>query len=439
MAKLNKVSNGLIFYDDFQERTLMWTLSPSNANCLAFGEDGLQIKHNKNYTSYTIVEPNLEEYSCIVHLDHTPVNLYDIAGILVMSNNKEYAECQSYQATGPSELGNAEQYEVDTIRLIHEVLTGSYVLWSKNDYEPDLIPTPSEDLQDEFEQALGFVDVQYPWIKFTKLKYKYIFWASTDGITWIEVGNVKFNNSGVIGFFVYGTKDKDILENGKCLFKSFAIYNSKYITIQGIDRNYECEIIDGDGRIVLRTDAVAYAHMVSRSNKELLINTITTPMPIKNGTLRMYPKREYENTIATYDLGREVYGGDVFNLERDIRLYIDTKELSPLELHDLGEFYSGSYYIKVDLRNHEDYILGDIHVKVIKYSEYYGGEEEIGLALYDETNSNTPEKDLEYSKEIVIDSIAPSESRSFYMKLDDVPVQDYFNTAHSYRFKIVIE
>jgi hypothetical protein len=439
MAKLNKVSNGLLFFDDFKEKTLMWTLSPSNANCLAFGEDGLQIKHNRNYTSYTIVEPNLEEYSCIVHLDHTPVNLYDIAGIIVMSNSKEYAECQSYMATGPSELGNAEQYEVDTIRLIHEVLTGSYAVWSKNEYEPELTPKPSPDLEDEFAEALSFVDMTYPWIKFTKLKYKYIFWASTDGITWIEVGNVKFNNSGVIGFFVYGTKDNDILKNGHCFFKSFAIYNSKYITFENIDRNYECEIIDGEGRVVVRTDAVEYAHMINRSNTQLLINTITTPMPIRHGTLRIYPKREYETTVGSYYLGEETYGGDTFNLERDIRLYIDNKEINPLNLYDLGTFYCGSHYIKVDVHNHEDYVVGDIKIKVIKYSEYYGGEEEVGLALYNKDNSNIPEKDLEYTKEIVIDEIIPSEGRSFYMKLTDVPVQDFFNTAHSYRFKIVIE
>jgi hypothetical protein len=143
--------------------------------------------------------------------------------------------------------------------------------------------------------------------------------------------------------------------------------------------------------------------------------------------------------VATYYLGKETYGGDTFNLERDIRLYIDNREINPLDLYDIGTFYCGSYYIKVDVHNHEDYVVGDIKIKVIKYSEYYGGEEEIGLALYDETNNNLPETDLEYKKEIVIDEIAPSEGRSFYMKLTDVPVQDFFNTAHSYRFKIVIE
>ena len=439
MAKLNKVNNGLLFYDDFQEKTLMWTLSPSNANCLAFGENGLQIKHNKNYTSYTIVEPNLEEYSCIVHLDHTPVNLHDIAGILVMSNTKEYAECQSYMATGPSEMGNSEQYEIDTIRLIHEVLTGSYVLWSENEYEPEIMPKPSPELEEKVDEALGFIDTTYPWIKFTKLKYKYIFWASTDGITWIELGNVKFGNTGVIGFFVYGTKDKEIINNSHCLFKSFAIYNSKYITFENIDRNYECEIIDGEGRIIVRTDAIEYAHMINRSSTQLLINTITTPMPIKHAKLRIYPKKEYDNTIGTHYLGEKVYGGDTFNLERDIRLYINNKEVDPLALHDLGTFYCGSYYIRVDVRNHEQYAVGDIKIKVVKYSEYYGGEEEVGLALYNKENNNVPEQDLIYKKEIVIDEIAPSEGRSFYMKLTDVPVQDFFSTAHSYRFKIVIE
>lgn len=434
MAKLNKTNSGLIFHDDFSEQTLMWTLSPSDANCLAFGENGLQIKHTKHYVTYTIVEPNLEEYSCIVHLEHFPINRNDIAGILVMSNNKEYAECQSYLATGPSEIVNSEHYRNDVIKLIHDILNEDYVLWSENEEEPTSI-TPG--VKDEIEDALSFVDVNYPYIKFTKLKYKYIFWASEDGETWIEIGNVKFSNSGVIGFFVYGSFEKEILEKGNFTVKSIDLYTSKYITIDGIDRTYDCEIIDRHGHIIMRTDTISYAYMLSRSSKQILMNTTTIPMPLEGAKLRMYPKREYENTIAEFPMGEKVFGGDGFILERNISLFINNTEINPLEMFDLGEFYCGSYYIKVDVRNNEDYIIGDVKIKVIRYSEYYGGEEEVGVAIYHE--GFLPPQDLKYEKEIMIDSIAPSESRSFFMKLTDMPVNDFFMTAHDYRFKIVIE
>ena len=61
MAKLNKTNSGLLFKDDFTEKTLMWTLSPSDANNVFFGDSGLQMKHNKRYVTYTIVEPSVDE------------------------------------------------------------------------------------------------------------------------------------------------------------------------------------------------------------------------------------------------------------------------------------------------------------------------------------------------------------------------------------------
>ena len=433
MSKLNKTSDGLFFFEDFSKETLLWTLSPSDANCISFGDNGLQMKHHKRYTTYTIVEPSTEEYSCVVNIDHIPRTTEDIAGILVMSNTKEYAECQSHMATEPSELGNSDIINIENI--IQNVLDkNNYVQWSLNDDE-------QEENQKNTDSSVTngdvvFVDTIYRYIKFTKLKYKYIFWASEDGNTWIEVGNVKFEDSGVIGFFIYGTEDPEILNNSHCYFKTFALYKSKYITIDGIDRGKEIEIYDENGTILMRTDDISFAHMINRSNKQCIINTTTMPTPIRNAKLRTYSKTNYEVTFDEFDLGEEVYGGDGFTLERDIRLSINNQELNPLELYDLGTFYRGSYFIKLDVHNNENYILNDIKIKVIKYSEYYGGEDEVAVALYDE---NKIENELVYNKEIIIDSIAPSEGRSIFMKLTDMPIQDFYMTANDYRFKIIIE
>lgn len=444
MAKLNKTTSGLLYYDDFKEKSLMWTLSPSDANNLAFEEDGLHIQHNKRYVSYTIVEPYLEEYSCIVHLDHVPVNYDDLAGILVMSTVQEYAECQSYMATGPSELTNSDTFKVDIENMVNKLLDDTnYIKWYKDD-EPinDLVSTINEHNNrlpgTPVTDSLKFVDVRYKWIKFTKMKHKYIFWASTDGYSWIEIGNVIFDSSCQIGFFLYGTEDSDVIRNSHCIFNSFAIYNSKYIAFQGIDREYDCEVIDDRNNIIFRTDDINYAYMINRSNKEILINTLVSPMPISNGKLRIYPKYNYDHTLMTFDLGERVYGGDTFSLERNIKLFIDNKEINSLELYDLGDFYTGDYYIRVDLYNAEEYTLNDVKVKVIKYSEYYGGEEEVVIAA-NPLGERLPDPTLEYKKSLIINAIEPSQGRSFFMKLSDTPIQDFYMTAHSYRFKIIIE
>ena len=442
MAKLNKTNSGLLFKDDFTEKTLMWTLSPSDANNVFFGDSGLQMKHNKRYVTYTIVEPSVDEYSCIVKIDHIPANYDDIAGVLVMSTVKDYAECQTFLATGPSELVNSEQVNLDIENMIKDAIADNVVTYSidtDNAINGNTQAPTSSSVHihgASVDTDAPFVDKIYRYIKFTKNKYKYIFWASEDGNEWIEVGNVKFDNSGVIGFFIYGTEDKEILDNSHCFFKSFVLYNSKYITFEGIDRKYEVEIFDENGNIIMRTDDTKYMYNINRSNKQILFNSTSTSLPIKNGVLRIFPKNNYEQTISQFNLGEEVYGGDGFTLERDIRLFIDKTELKPTELYDLGTFYRGSYFVKIDVHNNEDYILHDVTLKVLKYSEYYGGEEEIALALHLEGKS---ESELVYSKRVIIPEIKPSESKSVFMKLMDKPSQGLFDTGNAYRFKILIE
>ena len=416
MAKLNKTNSGLLFKDDFTEKTLMWTLSPSDANNVFFGDSGLQMKHNKRYVTYTIVEPSVDEYSCIVKIDHIPANYDDIAGVLVMSTVKDYAECQTFLATGPSELVNSEQVNLDIENMIKDAIADNVVTYSID----------TDNAIDSNTQA--------PTSSST-----YIHGASVDtDAPFVDkiLGNVKFDNSGVIGFFIYGTEDKEILDNSHCFFKSFVLYNSKYITFEGIDRKYEVEIFDENGNIIMRTDDTKYMYNINRSNKQILFNSTSTSLPIKNGVLRIFPKNNYEQTISQFNLGEEVYGGDGFTLERDIRLFIDKTELKPTELYDLGTFYRGSYFVKIDVHNNEDYILHDVTLKVLKYSEYYGGEEEIALALHLEGKS---ESELVYSKRVIIPEIKPSESKSVFMKLMDKPSQGLFDTGNAYRFKILIE
>ena len=393
MSNLTKSTNGLLFYDDFSEKTLMWTVSPSNAsNALEFGENGLRIKHSEKYVIYTLVEPEVEEYSCIIQLDHVPFNYEDIAGIIVMSSNKEYAECQSFLATEPSEITN-----------------------------------PSNALSD-------FVDVQYKYIKFIKTKYKYVFYASADSYEWIEVGNATFDRSATIGFFVYSSDNQDVIDNSHCYFNNFALYASKYICINGIERKSEIEMLDENNALIFRTDSGLYKNMISRSNKTCMVNTNTLPMPIKNAKIRVYAKNNYSQTISEYNLG-DIYGGDEYTITQDIRIHINNKEINSGELYDLGSFYSGSYFVKFAVHNHDEDIAS-VKVKVIGYSEYYSGEENIELALYDE---NKPQSSLEYKKELVIENIKPSEGRILLMRLSDRPVPDFYKTANSYRFKIIIE
>lgn len=445
MARLNKSENGLIFYDNFREPTLLWTLSPSDANNLRFGDSGLTMLHHRRYTTFTMTEPSLQEYSCIVELDHIPRNFDDIGGVIVIANNKEYAECQSFLATGPSELGNSNLIQADINKMIQVLLDDSYVRYTINDGTlteyPDIEDPDNTDVDNSVDNVdnpldIPFVDTFYRFIKFTKQKYKYIFWASEDGSTWIEVGNVSFESAGVIGFFIYGTTDEDIIDHSHFNIKSIAIYNSRYLTIDAISRDYDFEIFDSDGNILLRTDNIAYLHMINRSNNRCLINTATLPMPIRNATVRLYPKKQYQTTVATYHLGEETYGGDVYTLEHNIKAYIHNTEVNPTELFDLGSLARGSHRILFTLRNCEDYRITNVKLRVTAYSEYYAGSEEVELALPHDDISDSA---LKYQKSVEIDAIEANSEVPVYIKLTDKMLDMFYHAASIYRFKITIE
>lgn len=450
MSKINKTNSGLLFFDDFSEKTLMWTQSPSDINCLSFGDNGLQMIHNNSYVTYTIIEPELEEYSCVVQLDHVPFNENDIAGVIVMSTAKDYAECQSYMAGEPSEITNKEIPTTDEINaMINDILDDkldNYVEYSIDSTDistDDDIPLPVVLSRRSSSKAASitsddetFVDKIYKYIKLVKEKTKYRFFASTDGFTWIEVGNTMFLDSGVIGFFIHSVEKEDLINESHCYFNTFSIYSGKYVIIDGIEKNNEFEIYDSDGNIYIRSDDTGYTPLINRSNKRSVINTTTMPVPIKNARLRVFPHDNYSKTLCNFELGEDIYGGDVFTLENNIKLYVNNQEINPFQLYDLGVFYRGSYFVKLDLHNNEDYALSNVKVRIIRYSEYYGGEEEVAVALYDEDHV---ESELVYKKEVIIDSIAPSEGRSVYIKLLDKPVQGFYKAANSYRFKIMIE
>ena len=453
MSEIKKSVEGLLFYEDFSDpNSLMWTLSPSYMpEVLEFGakgpvvtEKGLRIKHSEKYITYTIDEPR-DEYACIVDLHHVPINFDDIGGVIVMATNNHYAECQTYLATSSSEIGNSEYFYQDIKELIDATLDNKYVTYKFDDEDdPDARHDQEQEEQEHAEDPTtnpyspgDFKDTVYRYIKFYKVKYKYFFYASADGYKWIEVGNVSFETSSVIGLFLYaadGDYKEDLLRDGFFKCNSFAIYQSRYINIHGIDTLKEFELIS-DNKVLLRTDQTSFLHMCSRSNKTTLINTTELPMPIKDVTMRVYNRDDYTETYATYRLG-DIYGGDEYIVTTDVRCFIGNDELQTNELYDLGKFYHGSNYIEMRVHNFDSEPADNLTLQVTKYSIYYGGDEEVKIALYED---HLPMHSLSFYKQIKIDRIMPGEGVTVYIKLTERPVQDFFMVANDYRFKIIME
>ena len=429
MPKLNKTESGLLLYEDFKQSSLIWTPSPNNYQDIEFGENGLRIRHSDLYKTITLEEPE-GNFSFMCKLKHIPIDAEDIGGVIIMSNDTFYAECQSYVATKPSYLTNSNQTEAIIIDFINQILD-KYVEYSIEDdtgtYPPDasLSGGTTSSGTSGSTTTTSFVDVMYPYIKFNKLNSKYTFFASTDCINWVEVGNIELPNCNRSGFFLYSTEKEDTSDS--CFYVEYAVlYNNNYVIIDNIKENQTLELRTEDGALICDTNS----NNVARKNNQIFIDTTLMRMPFNNVRLVVL-----QNGIIIYEYEiPELIGGDKYSYWYDIKVCIDNQELNQEDLFDLGTFYHHDQTISIDIYNQEEYELTDLKVSITSYSPYYDGNETVGISLYDEN-----EVKYSFSDSVIIPSIQPTEGKSVLIKLTDKMVQNFYKKAGAYRFKINIE
>ena len=447
MATLIKEHEGLIFEEAFDENSLIWSLTPSNVDCLRFEPDGLHILHNSEYITYTMKEMG-DEYCVVAQIDHTPVTKDDIAGIIVMSDTNDYAECQSYQAEAPSNIGN----NGENVSLGYD-LSDHYVRYTFDDSRSEDDESSEEGEGEEGEEtdpSSVFVDKIYQFIKFVKynnvLGPSYRFYASSNGIDdWIEVGTVNFNKSCSIGFFLYAARDEITENRGKFVINNFYIYEKKNIVINGINQHQEFEIFDPQlNKTIMRSDTSPGETLVGRYRNHVTIDTTGILMPLNNVWIRTYPKDHFDDTIAQFDIENLTFGGDIFTISYDIQLRIDNEIINSGEVYDLGYLYTNQFKKNVVVYNNDDVDLTFIRVSIIAFSEYYGGEEVVQIAIYDRNDTGSDHSDevlrtLDYSDSVLIPRLDSHTGVELIMKLSDMPNQEFYTVANKYRFKLLIE
>ena len=426
MPKVNKTESGLLLYEDFKTSSLIWTPSPNNYDDIEFGETGLRIRHSDLYKTITLEEPK-EDFSFMCKINHKPIDADDIGGVIIMSNDTFYAECQSYVATKPSYINNSSQTEQIIVDFINQVLE-KYVEYSIEDdtgtYPTTTGTSSSGGSGGSSSGSSSFVDVMYPYIKFTKIKSLYTFWASTDCVNWIEVGNINLSDSNRIGFFLYSF-EKDTTDSN--FYVEYAIlYNNNYVIIDNIRENQEIELRSEDGALICDTGS----NIVARKNNQIFIDSTLLKMPFNNVRLVVLQNK---NIIYEYEIP-ELVGGDKYSYWYDIKVCIDNQELNQEDLFDLGTFYHHDQTIRIDIYNQEEYELQNLNVSITSYSPYYDGNETIGISLYDENEEN-----YSFSDSVVIESIQPTEGKSVLIKLTDKIIQNFYKKPGAYRFKINIE
>lgn len=448
MATLIKEQEGIIYNEYFHENPLIWSLTPSETDCLRYSEEGLRILHTGQYVTYMLQEPESrgynngkESYCLIMHLDHTPVTEEDIAGLIVMSDTNNYAEFQTYLATSPSTIGN----NGENVNAGYD-LGEHYVEYHFDDGDDsDDSESSSSDEETIVNPTTGFVDKVYKILKVIKydnnIGYTYQFFASADGYNWIEVGNFDTTRRNSIGFFLYASKDQKTLQHGKFVVHEFALYKNRYITINGINIYQDFEIFDRRlNKTILRSDDTLHGQlMVNHNGNRVQIDTTHMILPLTNAWIRIYTKGHYENTVAQFDMDNLTFGGDIFTINYDIQLRIDNEIVPNGMPYDLGTLFTTTFKKNIVVYNNEDIDLTNIKVSITAFSEYYNGEEAVELAFYKENMEYKPVSPYTYQKSLMIPNLPAHTGVELVMRLSDVPKQEFYSVANKYRFKLIIE
>lgn len=429
MPSVNKVKSGLLLHEDFKQNSLIWTPSPNGYENIEYdGINGLRLTHSTNYKTITLEEPD-GNYSFVCELNHIPIDANDIGGVIIVSNDTSYIECQSFVSSKPSYLVNANQTEQLIIDFVNQLLE-QYVPYSVTDDVGTYPDVPEATGDPGTIPVQPFIDAMYPYIKFSKNRGLYSFWASTDNKTWIEIGNTEIRDANRIGFFLYSYDDitEDIINNTHFYVSNMTLYNNNYVIIDNITENQTVMLHDSNGDLICESTS---PNAIYKSNqKQLYIDTTLMRMPYDNVTLTV---TQDTNVIHTYQIPQMV-GGDIYSLWHNIKLSIDQVEINQEELFNLGTFYHNEQTIRLDIYNTEQYQVQDLKINITSSSVYYGGNEVIGVSLYDEAETN-----YTFSDSVNIISIEPTESKSILIKLTDRMIQDFYQKAGEFRFKINIE
>lgn len=442
MPALNKLISGLILDETFTKNSMIWTPSPEGFNGFYFSSKGMRMVYTKTYKTYTIQEPQ-EDYMFSCKIDHVPLNAKDICGVIVMRDNEDYIECQSYIAKRHSYVTNLDTNNQEIAQTVNNIIDGlnldRFVTYQVDDGKevwpnqkewdtPPSTGTTSGSKNDTFE------DVLYSYIRVVKKNNIYTFFASTDGKKWIEVGNSALSDSHRIGFFMHELGDDMceydngvLTEKGSHFYvKNAQFYAGNLISIRNVPADATVQLVQGS-TIITETGR----NNVSRVDNDIFIDATT----IYDRTLWSSPQlRLLTGGKAYYYTNFAIYPGDIYEFSYKILVSINGMTIPQDKLFMLDGFYDHDQVIRIDFLNQEEVTLKNIHVRISAYSVYYEGNETLGISLYDEN-------EIEYNfnnKVVTIDEMKPSEGKSVMIKLTDKIIQDYYKKEGQYRFKLDI-
>lgn len=313
MSILKRVQSGLFFEDTYRTRALgdNYTLSPSDFTRVSLTERQgfLRLKHGEEPLFLFIDDlENLNEYVVEFHNLYNPTSVGDEGGVIVYKNDTEKLELVEY-----------------------------------------------------FDEVKG-VAMTYPYIRLHRNGDIYSAFYSNDGEEWEYLGSETFSGKGAkVGFFLYGSEGQDLD------IDYIKVYKSPNVVIQGVPKNYNVKLFDGEGQLVSNNRA-------TKDHANIFLKMLDIPFPddftiqITDDSGELVGQTE----LSHCELGDEYrfqYALDVHVIreEGDFQAKIETKNyLGNVENHE------GDMYLERLIRVHnpfETYAFRNVQVEPVKYED----------------------------------------------------------------------
>jgi len=189
MNYLNKIVHGNLLEDNFTSLSMAWELSPNIPELIIENENSIELLHGEEISRLLIDEPE-SEYTFCVKLKHEPFIMSDIAGVVILSDQNNYIEVQSYD----------------------------------------------DDMNNLYNQ-----------IKIDKRNNRYLVYAKREKDSlWQYIGGSTLMDVTKIGFFVKGTPNE---QNSNLEIESVLFDRSTLIGFDNITENYFIELYDEENNL----------------------------------------------------------------------------------------------------------------------------------------------------------------------------------------------
>lgn len=237
--------------------------------------------------------------------------------------------------------------------------------------------------------------------------------ASADGVIWMNYGNTKMADMNKIGYYIESGENTDAIFK----IKNCTMYKNNNVILNGFDRKNNMKLFDRNMNEITDT------FYIKKKNSQMILDGTNLIYPIDY--LKVQVSDRVTGDIYHEGVLTNVYGGDMYEYNYNVELYIDEVLLTN-DMHDLGKVGEEKSFI-LKITNKESYPLQEKILKVSNYTIYNPGYKITQISF---------ESRNDYHDSLKV-SFGPGETRLFRLKIsrDD----SLTNIEDEYKFNIVLE